>query len=499
MSLKRNIIANYAGQGWSGLMSLAFVPMYIQYLGIEAYGLIGVFAMLQVWLTLLDMGMTPALSREMARFTAGSHSAGSIHNLLRTLEVTCSVMAIVIGIGLWLASGWLASGWLKTEELPYEVVADAIAIMGWVAALRFIEGVYRAAILGLQKQVYFNTLNALFSTIRAVGAIAVLAWWAPTIKTYFVWQGLISIATVLVLAIATHKVLPPLPQRPNFSWASLSSIKGFAGGIMLTTVLTLLLTQIDKVLLSKLLSLQDFGYYALAGSIAGSLSMLIGPIAQAAYPHMSKLVAQQDEKSLIGVYHNSSQLLAVILTPAVLAVSFYATEAIYVWSGDVTLAQSTAPILQISILGSLLHGMMSIPYMLQLAYAWTGFAVRLNVVAVLVLVPALLFAVPRFGGVGAAWIWFLLNLGYITFSIHLMHRRLLPTEKWRWYVSDLLIPTLGAVGVLSILHPFHPGDKAGRMAWLVFLAVNVSTAFGVSAFLASQIRPRILALCKAIK
>jgi len=45
--LKRNIIANFAGQGWTALMALAFVPLYIKFLGIEAYGLIGFFAMLQ--------------------------------------------------------------------------------------------------------------------------------------------------------------------------------------------------------------------------------------------------------------------------------------------------------------------------------------------------------------------------------------------------------------------------------------------------------------------
>lgn len=69
--LKRNLIANYLGQGWNALMGLAFVPLYIKYLGMEAYGLIGLFALLQAWLSLLDMGMTPTLNPEMARFSGG--------------------------------------------------------------------------------------------------------------------------------------------------------------------------------------------------------------------------------------------------------------------------------------------------------------------------------------------------------------------------------------------------------------------------------------------
>lgn len=41
---KENLIANYLGQGWTVLMSLAFVPVYIKYLGLESYGLIGLFS-----------------------------------------------------------------------------------------------------------------------------------------------------------------------------------------------------------------------------------------------------------------------------------------------------------------------------------------------------------------------------------------------------------------------------------------------------------------------
>ena len=58
MALKRNLIANYLGQGWAVIMGLAFIPIYIKYLGIESYGLIGLFALFQAWLILLDMKST---------------------------------------------------------------------------------------------------------------------------------------------------------------------------------------------------------------------------------------------------------------------------------------------------------------------------------------------------------------------------------------------------------------------------------------------------------
>src|SRR5450759_332490 len=123
MSLKKNVVTNYLGQGWSGVMGLVFIPLYIQYLGMEAYGLIGLFAVMQVWLALLDMGMTPTLNREMARFTAGAHSPQSIRDLLRSLETICFSLAALIALGVWGASGYLARDWFKVERLPTEVVA----------------------------------------------------------------------------------------------------------------------------------------------------------------------------------------------------------------------------------------------------------------------------------------------------------------------------------------------------------------------------------------
>lgn len=99
MSVKRNVVASHLGQGWTALMGLAFIPLYIKHLGIEAHGLIGVFAVLQAWLSLLDMGMMPTLSREMARFTGGGHGAASIRDLLRGVETIAVGVAVLEELG----------------------------------------------------------------------------------------------------------------------------------------------------------------------------------------------------------------------------------------------------------------------------------------------------------------------------------------------------------------------------------------------------------------
>lgn len=467
--LKRNLIANYLGQGWAALMGLAFIPLYIKYLGIESYGLIGLFAVLQAWLVLLDMGMTPALGREMARFTGGTHSAQSIRDLLRSIEVVALGMAIAIGVGIWLASDWLASDWLKAEKLSTQTVAHAFTVMGVVTALRFSEGIYRSSILGLQRQVLFNVVNSAMATLRSVGAVAVLIWVSPTIEAFFLWQGAVSIFTLLVLAWATYRMLPKADQAGRFSLQALQGIWRFAGGMMGITFLSLMLMQVDKIVLSKLLNLSEYGHYMLASAVAGALFMMGHPIVQAWYPRLNELYAQRDETGFIETYHQGAQLISVTIGGAAVVLIVFAEQIFYLWTRDVELASRTATLVSLLALGNCLNALMFIPYQAQLAYGWTSLSIRINIVAVIAIIPAILWVTPRYGAVGAAWVWVFLNVCYLLIGVHFMYRKILKMEKWAWYKNSLIQPFGAAAATALILNNVVRFESMSNFAQLIFL------------------------------
>lgn len=481
MSLKRNLAANYVGQAWAAVMGLAFLPLYIRYLGPEALGLIGVFAMLQAWLALLDLGITPTLTREMARFTAGGHTPKSIADLLRSLEVVCASLAACIVVVLWAASGYLAAQWLRPKDLPVEVVRQALVIMGAVVALRFYEGLYRGALLGLQRHVLFNVLNAALATLRHGGAVAVLAFVSPTIGAFYVWQAVLSAIAVVTLAVGLRRSLPPPPSPARLSRQALVGIRGFAGGMLAITCLSLLVSQMDKLLLSRLLSLDHFGYYTLAATIAGVLNMAVSPIVQSVYPRLVELVTAGDEHALAGVYHQGAQLVSVTTAPAMLLLTLFPWGVVYVWSGDASLADATRPLLLPLALGTFLNALMWMPYQSQLAHGWTSLTIRANIVAVLITVPAILVLVPRQGATAAAWIWTILNAAYVLLAVPLMHRRILRHEQRRWYASDVGIPVGAALLAGGALALLAPGPDAHRTYWAAFLLL-VSAATAVAAF-----------------
>lgn len=472
-------------------MNLAFIPVFIGYLGVDAYGLIGFFAVLQAWLSLLDMGMTPTLNRETALYTSGAHSPESMGNLLRTIEVMCFATAALIAITFHFVSNEIASSWIKSNQLSSATVSEALSIMGLVFSLRICEGIYRGALLGLQRQVWFNTVSAAFATLRYGGVVAVLAWYSPTIQAFFVWQLLVSLVSLIVLAIAVHHAIPYSFIRARFSRESLKQIWRFAGGMMGISMLSLLLTQLDKLLLSRLVDLEAFGYYTLAATVAAIIYMAIGPVTQAVYPRLVQLYVSGDRSDLTSLYHDGAQFVTVITAPALVLLSMHSESVIFVWSGNMELARNVAPILAILSVGAFLNGLMHMPYQLQLSHGWVSFALRVNVISVACMVPAIVWSVSWFGAQGAAYCWLALNAGYTFIGIQFMHRRLLPGEKWRWYFHDVFLPFAGAfICALAIL-PFRPDNQADRASWLAYLLVVGAITLLAAAVLSSFVRGRL--------
>ena len=489
-SLKRNVVANYLGQGWRALMGLAFVPLYIKYLGIESYGLIGIFALLQTWLGLLDMGMKPALSREMAKFTGGGHSAQSIRDLLRSVEVIGIAIAGAVGVGIWAASPWLASHWLRAGSLPLGTVARAVTAMGAVTALRFIEDIYVSSIVGLQRQVLQNVAISAMATARGLGAVGVLAWVSPTIEAFFLWQGLISLLTVALLAGAVYHALPPVPRPARFSKSALIGIWRFAAGMMLIVFLSLLLTQSDKILLSRLLTLKAYGYYALAAVVASGLYSLVAPITAAFYPRFTELATRGDEIASRLAYHQGAQMVTVFTGAAAVVLAVFHDQVMLLWTNDPELVRQAAMLMAVLALGTLFNGLMWIPYQLQLAHGWTSLTIKFNIVAVSLVVPAIVLVVPAYGAIGGAWVWVSLNASALVIAIPLMHRRLLPGEKWRWYRQDVAIPLATAAAAAFFCRLLIP-DHLGRIGEFGALLPTAGFVLLVAALSAPAVRNQL--------
>ncbi len=445
--LKKNIVANFGGSLWTGLMSLVFVPLYIHFMGIEAYGLVGFFTTLLALFSLLDMGLSNTLNREMARLAVAENKSQEMRDLVRTLEIPYWAVGLLISLLVILFAPFIAYHWVNAENLSPKSVQTAIRLMGLAVAFQWPMSFYSGGLMGLQRQVLLNGINAAMATFRGLGAVFILWLVSPTVEAFFIWQFVVSVANISLIVFFLWRRLPVAPEKPRFRRELFMNIWRFAAGVTGITVLVTILTQLDKIILSRMLSLKMFGYYSLAYVVAMTLYRFIAPVFSAAYPQFTNLVALGATEEITRLYHKSAQLVSVLVLPATLVASLFSKEILLLWTRSPETTQNTHLLVSILVIGTALNGLMNIPYALQLASGWTKLTFYFNLVCVLLLAPLIILLTKLYGAVGAASVWVILNTGYVMLYIPIMHRRLLRMEKWRWYFEDVGLPLFAAAAV----------------------------------------------------
>jgi O-antigen/teichoic acid export membrane protein len=470
--VRTNILANFAGSFWTSLLGVAFVPVYIQFLGVEVYGLIGAFVIIQATSSLLDAGMSTTLNRELA-YASAQERPRDVRDLARSL--TTIYWAIGVGICALVAAAApvLAHHWLRPEGLSPDVVVRGLVLMATNFALYWPATLYGGGLQGLQRHVILNWALGASATVRGVGAVAVLAFVSPTIEAFFGWQIAVSAAhTGLLHWLLWPRIPGDRARRSRFSWAELRRVWRFAAGMSGIGVLVVLITQLDKVLLSRLLTLEMFGYYAFAGMVAMALTRLSQPLFSALFPRFTELVGQGDEALLARTYHRGCQLAAVVLIAPATVIAFFSPEILWLWTRNAELVANTHLVLSLLVIGTALNGLLMMPAALQVAHGWTRLLVVGHITALVVLGPVIIAATLRWGSVGAAGAWTALNVGYMALIPLLMHRRLLPRERSGYFVHDLGLPLVGALTTAGTLRWLFPSDGSDPVTLLLLLGTS---------------------------
>jgi O-antigen/teichoic acid export membrane protein len=115
--LSTNVLANLAGQGWVAVVQIVTVPVYLRLLGPEGYGVVALYATLQGALLVLDFGITPMLSREVARLGARPETVAATRPLVLTWAVLYAGLTVLMTAALLALAPLAARFWLHGADV----------------------------------------------------------------------------------------------------------------------------------------------------------------------------------------------------------------------------------------------------------------------------------------------------------------------------------------------------------------------------------------------
>jgi O-antigen/teichoic acid export membrane protein len=428
-----NLITNV----YSLIIGILFVPLYINYIGIEAYGIIGAFNGITTFLWLFDFGVTTNINREMAKFYEAEDKRDLL-DVKKTLEIVCYGLSGLITLILSGLIALLAFYWFNTERFTPAYLFSVLAILAFSLVLQFPIAFYTGALLGLNQQVPLNFINIFINTVKCVGSYAAVLYFDDKIHAFLIFQAALSILQLLILKIALTKFTAASDYKGRFKSEILRRLKKFTSELFANNIVIILLMQSDKVILSRVLSLEDFGYYMLAYTITTmTIGIFSNSVTNVIFPNFSRLVVQENRPELIKNFHLSSQLMTWGMVSITTVLAFFSQEILLVWARNPAVAEKTSLLLAVWAVGMGLNTLCLIPYYLQLAYGRSNISFRFNLIALILNVPALIISSNLYGALGAAVCWLVLNSVYLFTFIPVIRNNFLPFSLMDWYFKDV--------------------------------------------------------------
>lgn len=473
--MKKNILANFIGRFWGILSNFLFIPLYIHFLGFESYSVISFTLIIAGIMAILDAGLTATLSREFARTDNTNEEKLKIFG---TLEIIYLVIVGVCTLIIFSFSTLVAERWLHPKSYTPDQVSFFLKIISFDIGFQLLLRFYMGGLLGLEKQVKANLYQVGWGMMRN-GLVVVAIMIYRDLQVFFFWQSISTVIFALLMKLSLEKELSG-KYRIHFSSKVdklvFINIKQFAGGMMLIAIVSALNTQMDKIAISRFLSLESLGYYTLAISLSQGIVVLVNPIATALLPRFTAQYTsgRNEEASLL--FNRVGLLVSILVFAISTNMIFCANKLIWIWTGQVELADKVSTFLPVIAISMSMLALANLSYHVAIANGYTKLNNFLGLISLLITLPGYWIATKYYGAMGAALVFCVVQAITTFVYMYFINKKFIKVNLFRdIYFKQIILPFVLSLSVayfFSRIPSFSVNSRIISLLW-----IGISTGF----------------------
>ena len=390
-----------AGSGIPLFVAVACIPALMAVLGLEKFAVLALAWTVLGYFSLLDFGLGRSLTRYIV-----SHSLFEQPALLRRSTWAAVIALFCLGAAATLLIlpfvPWLSGTFLKiTADVQEEsrtsfyVIAAGVPLATVGSALvGFLEACRRFRMLGLIRLV-IGVLNYLAPLVAALATHSLVAAVAAVVVVRLLMTGALLWASV--------RSAPALRGRPTFEYRALMPMLGFGAWLTVSNFISPAILYIDRFVIGAFLPVTWLAYYATPQDVITRLWIIPGAFASVLFP---KFVSTGERHSPEAVELLRSGLVSVFLAtfPPILLLCTFSAELLALWT-DADFAQKSSAVLAWFAVGVLLNGGAQVLSTFVQARGRADLTAKMHIVEFPLYFGLLLWLVPQFGIIGAAYAW----------------------------------------------------------------------------------------------
>jgi len=415
-------------------------------MGTENFGIVGLYISIQAFFGLMDFGLPITANRQVSILRANTGSHIEVARLIRAFEIIILIIALFGLLIMAVISPWLSANWLNPVSLSIGEITIALIMAGASAALRFPCAFYNNILFAFDRHFAPNFVTAMAAYLRVLIAVIFLIQFGPSLESFFLSQLIVNGVELIALQyLAWRKTVGVFFVSPD--WQQFKKTIRLTLSLSLVSLTAFALSQIDKVILVKLLPLDQFGAYSVAFALAMGLLPLSYSIGNAVFPEFSRLKAKAITHELSEKLSKALRLTLLLVVPAA---AFLITQnngyegLLGLFTNE---AKTISLLLPVLAMGSLFQAFVVLPHAYRIAAGEVRYILWINSALITPYMIAVYFGTLHGGIIGACWAF--MGLNFLNFIFHYYYLRANPLWVKNYVV--LLLSMLTAIIIGFIL------------------------------------------------
>lgn len=489
-TLSKNVVFNLVGQALALAIGFVAVRFIFKQLGSDVFGIIYFnITLAAVLTTVLELGVLATTVREISSHYESE--PGYITSLIRTASLLYWTMGLVVVGAVFLTAPLLVEKWINLTTLDTGTAATLLRILSVGTMVALPRALYTSLFRGRQRMAINNAIDVGTAIVQQVGVVVLLKLGSGS----FVVAGWLSAAVlvgILVYLAMASRLFGWQALMPGFDTGVVKRNLRFTSLMMSNSLLATVLNLTDKLVVSKLLAVGEFGLYGFASGSIGRATLVTAAIGQAALPSFSSLFKKGDHAELLRQYHKLQDLVCFGTLLLFAGICFGAIPA-YTYLFSSSIASRLLLPTSFLALGFYMSAAVYTAYTVSVAMGKPQIVVQANVLAVFIVVPVTVLLILAYGISGAAFSLVFYQAFSLAYVVPRICRQCLQMRPAVWYLHFFKALGLGVVVYgLSWVLIARSGAYSLLALTLGYIAASAAFAFGAYFLIGVDTRATLL-------
>ena len=487
--LARNTLYSLVGHAIPVLAAIFSIPILINALGADGFGVLTLAWMVAGYFSLLDLGVGRALTKLLSE-KLGRDDVEGVPDLIWTALMLAALMGLFGSLLISLASPTLVNDVFKIPSALHDDVEKSFYILAISVPIVIGTSALRGILESYQRFDLINIVRVPIGSLTFLGPLLVLPF-SEKLSHIVVALVVVRLLEWVITFSFCIRVVPEMLKNIRVQHSSIGIFLRFGGWMTVSNTIGPLMVYLDRFLIGSIISISAVAYYATSYEIIHRLMIIPGAIAGVLFPALGAVIDPNPSKAAT-IFFGGVKCTFILVFPVILIIFIFSQEGLSVWLGD-EFALRGATVLQWLVIGALINCFSYFPFAVLHAAGRPDLTAKLHLIETPIYMMTAWILIVRYGIEGAAIAWVIRAI-FDTIILFYMAGRVLKITYPKSQI--LLIASIaGAFLSISMLLPEDLYFKLG------FVAIALVSLFAYSwrKILTSDERGFVLSYVKRLK